>query len=101
MLSALACGEYHLSWYDGKRKHLDPVGNHPEAALNALQKKRIELAYLAAGGEIKQQGDKCAVSNGQTRPVIQLLFLQKCGQPAGSSSRWQNGLSAIAFSELV
>jgi hypothetical protein len=33
--------------------------------------------------------------------VIQLLFLQKCGQPAGSSSRWQNGLSAIAFSELV
>jgi hypothetical protein len=29
-LSELACGEYYLSWYDGKRKHLDPVGSDPE-----------------------------------------------------------------------
>ncbi len=54
VLSKLGCGEYYLSWYDGKRKRLDSAGSDPEAALNALQKKRLELAYVAAGGEIKQ-----------------------------------------------
>jgi hypothetical protein len=52
-LSELACGEYYLSWYEKNRKQLEPVGNDPEAALNALQKKRLEMAYVAAGGEIK------------------------------------------------
>ena len=58
VLSKLGCGEYYLSWYDGKRKRLDPAGSDPEAALNALQKKRLELAYVAAGGEVKQPDDK-------------------------------------------
>lgn len=44
VLSEPACGEYYLSWYDGKRKRLDPVGSDPEAALAALEKKRLELA---------------------------------------------------------
>ena len=57
-LSELACGEYYLSWYEGKRKRLDPVGNDPEAALNGLQKKRLELAYVASGGEVKQPDNK-------------------------------------------
>lgn len=58
VLSELNSGEYYLSWYDGKRKRLDPVGNDPEAALDALQKKRLEMAYVAAGGEIKQPDRK-------------------------------------------
>ena len=58
VLSKLGCGEYYLSWYDGKRKRLDPAGSDPEAALNALQKKRLELAYVAAGGEVKQPNNK-------------------------------------------
>jgi integrase len=58
VLSKLGCGEYYLSWYDGKRKRLDPAGSDPEAALNALQKKRLELAYVAAGGEVKQPDNK-------------------------------------------
>ena len=58
VLSKLACGEFHLSWYDGKRKRFDPVGNDPAAALDALQKKRLEMAYIAAGGEIKRPDNK-------------------------------------------
>jgi hypothetical protein len=53
-LSELACGEYYLSWYEKKHKQLKPVGNDPETALDALQKKRLERAYVAAGGEIKR-----------------------------------------------
>jgi integrase len=57
-LSELACGEYYLSWFEGKRKRLDPVGSDPEAALKALQKKRLEMACVAAGGEIKHPDNK-------------------------------------------
>ena len=35
-----------------------PIGNHPEAALKALQLKRLELTFVAAGGEIKQPDKK-------------------------------------------
>ena len=53
-LTQLACGEYYLSWYIKKRKHLESAGNNPEAVLQALQKKRLEMAYVAAGGAIQQ-----------------------------------------------
>ena len=39
VISKLACGEYYLSWNDGKRKRLDPAGSDPEAALAALSRK--------------------------------------------------------------
>jgi integrase len=58
VLSELACGEYYLSWYDGKRKRLDPVGSDPEPALNALHTKRLGLAYVAAGGEVREPDNK-------------------------------------------
>ncbi len=58
VISKLACGEYYLSWYDGKRKRLDRVGSNPEAALAALEKNRLELAYVATGGEVKQSDNK-------------------------------------------
>ena len=33
---------------------MEPVGSDPEAALKALNKQRLEMAYIAAGGEVKQ-----------------------------------------------
>ena len=56
-LSELACGEYYLSWYIKRRKHLESAGNNPEAVLQTLQKKRLEMAYVAVGGVI-QEADK-------------------------------------------
>lgn len=53
-LSQLASGEYYLSWYVKSDKHLEPVGNDPEQALKALNKQRLEMAFVAAGGEVKQ-----------------------------------------------
>jgi integrase len=52
-LVALESGAFYVSWYDGNHKCMDPVGSDPEAALAALGKKRLELAYVAAGGEIQ------------------------------------------------
>jgi hypothetical protein len=52
-LSKLSSGEYYVSWYEGSKKQMDPVGGDPKAALAKLEKKRLELAYVAAGGEIK------------------------------------------------
>lgn len=49
-LTALALGKYYVSWYEGSRKRLDPAGSDPEVALAALEKKRLELAYVATGG---------------------------------------------------
>lgn len=57
-LTQLACGEYYLSWYIKKRKHLEPAGNNPEAVLQTLQKKRLEMAYVAAGGAIQEPDPK-------------------------------------------
>lgn len=57
-LSELASGEYYLSWYIRKHKHLEPIGNDPEAALQALQKKRLEMAYVAVGGQIQKTDKK-------------------------------------------
>lgn len=71
VISKLACGEYYLSWYNGKRKRLDPVGSDPEAALAALfEKKRLELAYVATGGEVKQPDNKKASNWPMWRPVV-------------------------------
>jgi hypothetical protein len=102
----LACGEYYLSWYDGKRKRLDPAGSDPEAALAALEKKRLELAYVATGGEVKQPDHKKNLelayvaaggeikknedhpdSNGEKRPVSNAVkdYLAGCNDRQGKS----------------
>lgn len=57
-LTQLVCGEYYLGWYVKTDKHLEPVGNEPEAALSALNLKRLQLAFVAAGGEVKQPDTK-------------------------------------------
>jgi integrase len=49
----LSEGSYYLNYNDGKR-HMDPVGPDPKYALKMLEKKRLELAFVAAGGEVKK-----------------------------------------------
>lgn len=66
-LTALVSGEYYLSWYEGSRKSMDPVGSDPEVALAALNKKRLELAYVAAGGKIKESDSNLPTENGRRK----------------------------------
>lgn len=47
-------GPFYVSWYDGKKKHTDPVGRDPEHAIRMAVRKRAELALIAAGGEVKE-----------------------------------------------
>lgn len=54
-LAKLTLGDYYLSWYVGSRKRLRSVGSDPKKALQKLEKKRLELAYVAAGGEVTRR----------------------------------------------
>lgn len=51
-------GPFYVSWYDGKKKQMDPVGRDPEQALRMAHLKRTALAFVAAGGEIKRADNK-------------------------------------------
>lgn len=44
----------YVSWYEGSKKRMEPVGRDSKHALEMLDKKRLELAYKAAGGEIRE-----------------------------------------------
>lgn len=46
-------GPFYVSWYDGKKKQMEPVGRDPEHALRMVNRKRAALAFIAAGGEVK------------------------------------------------
>ncbi len=51
-------GPFYVSWYDGKKKQMDPVGRDPKQALRMAHLKRAALAFVAAGGEIKRADNK-------------------------------------------
>ena len=51
-------GPFYVSWYEGKKKQMDPAGRDPEHALRMANLKRAALAYVAAGGEIKPADKK-------------------------------------------
>jgi len=51
-------GPFYVSWYDGKKKQMDPAGRDPKEALRKANLKRSALAFVAAGGEIKQADNK-------------------------------------------
>jgi integrase len=85
-LSELACGEYYLSWYEGSRKLLHPAGSDPEAALTVLNKKRLELAYIAAGGEVKQPDN---------RKSLELAYLAASGQTTQDDHSVSNGQTKL------
>ena len=46
-------GPFYVSWYDGKKKQMDPAGRDPEHASRMVNLKRAALAYASAGGVIK------------------------------------------------
>jgi integrase len=50
--------QFYVSWYDGVKKQMEPVGRDPEQALRMAKLKRTALAFVAAGGEIKQADNK-------------------------------------------
>jgi hypothetical protein len=51
-LRDLTKGSYYVSYYDGARKRMEPVGRDPKEALNSIKKKQLELLYVAEGGQI-------------------------------------------------
>jgi hypothetical protein len=46
--------QLYVSWYDGAQKRMDPVGRDSKHALKMLNKERLELAYVAAGGAVNK-----------------------------------------------
>jgi integrase len=85
-LTALVSGEYYMSWHEGKSKHMDPVGSDPVAALAELNKKSLELAYVAAGGEIKEN-NKLPGDGGLRKRVSTAVkeYLEDCLDRQGKS----------------
>ena len=85
-LSKLVLGDYYLSWYVGARKRLRSVGNDPKKAIEKLEKKRLELAYVAAGGEVRQS-DVPLDGQGQRKRVSAAVkdYLDDCADRQGKS----------------
>ena len=66
-------GPFYVSWYEGKKKQMDPAGRDPEHALRMANLKRAALAYVAAGGEIKPADKKKNLKSASLwRPVARL-----------------------------
>ena len=85
-LSKLTLGDYYLIWYFGSRKLLRSIGSDPKKALEKLEKKRLELAYLAAGGEVKHS-DAPLDGQGQRKRVSSAVkdYLEECADRQGKS----------------
>ena len=85
-LAKLTLGDYYLSWYVGSRKRLRSVGSDPKKALEKLEKKRLELAYVAAGGEVKDS-DVPLDGEGQRKRVSSAVkdYLEDCADRQGKS----------------
>jgi len=54
-LRRLSEGKYHVSWYEGTKKKMEPVGAEPDVARAALARKEKELAFVATGGKVEQK----------------------------------------------
>jgi hypothetical protein len=54
-LRKLSEGKYYVSWYEGSKKKMEPVGPEPDVARAAVMRKQRELAYLLSGGKIEQE----------------------------------------------
>jgi integrase len=51
-LRRLSEGKYHVSWYEGSKKKMEPVGAEPDVARAALTRKQRELEFVATGGRV-------------------------------------------------
>jgi integrase len=82
--------QLYVSWYEGSKKQMDPVGRDSEHALKMLNKKRLELAYVAAGGEVKEgeaTPDKDPDQNGNRKKMSIAIaeYLADCEDREGKS----------------
>ena len=77
-LLPLSEGSYYLSYNDGTR-HLDPLGPDPDFALKMLERKRLELAFVAVGGEVKKADEieKKPALEPQSKPVPEQKTIQQ------------------------
>jgi hypothetical protein len=83
-------GPLYVSWYEGSEKQTEPVGRDSEHALKMLNKKRLELAYTNAGGEIKHgevAPDKDPDQNGNRKKMSVAIaeYLADCLDREGKS----------------
>ena len=60
-LRRLSEGKYHVSWYEGAKKKMEPVGLEPDVARAALTRKERELALIAVGGKIAEPKNKDSI----------------------------------------
>lgn len=65
-------GSYYLTYNDGDR-HMDPLGPDPAHAVRMLEIKRLELALVVAGGQVKRNEDlnKPAEPPSQTKSAVE------------------------------
>jgi integrase len=80
----------YVRWYQGSKSQMDPVGRDSEHALKMLNKKRLELAYVAAGGEVKEgEGtpEKDPDQNGNRKKMSVAVdeYLKDCRDREGKS----------------
>jgi hypothetical protein len=96
--SGFSDGPYYVSWYDGARKHMDPVRPDPEYALGMLNKKRLELAYIAVVGEIKESPE-AQDQNGRRKKVSVAVgeYLAECRDRQGKSGYGLGGRTTEAY----
>ncbi|MGD0157373.1 MAG: hypothetical protein ABSB50_14850 [Terracidiphilus sp.] len=80
----------YVSWYDGSKKRMEAVGRDSEHALKMLNKKRLELAFKGAGGEIKEndEGADQPSNRDSTRKKVRVVideYLKNCRARQGKS----------------
>ncbi|MGA2048762.1 MAG: tyrosine-type recombinase/integrase [Terracidiphilus sp.] len=83
-------GPLFVTWYEGSKKCSEAVGRDSVHALKMLNKKRLELAYKVAGGEIKESdegGDQPSEPKKQGKQVTVAVdeYLKNCGARQGKS----------------
>lgn len=83
-------GPLYVSWYEGSQKRVEPVGRDSRHALEVLDKKRLELAYRAAGGkiqEIKKPPDQPPERSARRKKVSEAVaeYLAECRDRQGKS----------------
>ena len=66
-LRRLSEGKYHVSWYEGTKKKMEPVGSEPDVARAALTRKQRELEFVATGGQVSKPEQR---SNRSTLPTV-------------------------------
>ncbi len=82
-LRRLSEGEYYISWYEGTRKWMEPLGPDSDVAKVAFDKKSAELRFIAAGGEVKQAEEERGSRTKLTKAIKE--YLDDCLDRQGKS----------------